>query len=53
MKNFRMKGAAYYYKGMALKQKQIKDKAKENFELALRDPQYKRLAEYELKLMQQ
>jgi tetratricopeptide (TPR) repeat protein len=51
MKNFKMKGAAYYYKGMALKQKQILDKAKENFELAFKDPTYKRLAEYELKLL--
>ncbi len=51
MKNFKMKGAAYYYKGMALKQKQILDKAKENFELAQKDANYKRLADYELKLL--
>ena len=51
LRNFRMKGAAYYYKGMALKQKQNMDKAKENFQLALKDPQYKRLADYELKLL--
>ena len=50
-KNFKMKGAAYYYKGMVFKQKQDPAHAKENFEFALKDPQYKRLADYELKLM--
>jgi len=51
MKSSSLKGAAYYYKGMALKQLQDVPKAKENFELAKRDPQYKRLADYELNLM--
>jgi tetratricopeptide (TPR) repeat protein len=51
MKSSILKGAAYYYKGMALKQLQDVLKAKENFELAKRDPQYKRLADYELNLL--
>lgn len=51
MKSSGLKGAAYYYKGMGLKQKQDIAKAKENFELAKRDAQYKRLADYELNLM--
>lgn len=49
--NSKLKGAAYYYKGLALKQKQDTEKAKEYFELAKKDPQYKKLAEYELKYM--
>ncbi len=49
--NSKLKGAAYYYKGLALKQKQDTEKAKENFELAKKDPQYKKLAEYELKYL--
>lgn len=51
LKSSNLKAAAYYYKGMALKQKQDITKAKENFELAKKDPQYKRLAEYELNLL--
>ncbi len=51
MKSSGLKGAAYYYKGMSLKQKQDIAKARENFELAKRDAQYKRLADYELNLM--
>ncbi|MEG8945881.1 tetratricopeptide repeat protein [Rosettibacter firmus] len=51
MKTTKLKGAAYYYKGLAFKQKNDITKAKENFELAKRDPQYKRLVEYELKLL--
>lgn len=51
MKTTSLRGAAYYYKGMAYKQKQDITKAKENFELAKKDPQYKRLAEYELNLL--
>lgn len=51
MKVTSLRGAAYYYKGMAYKQKQDITKAKENFELAKKDPQYKRLAEYELNLL--
>lgn len=50
-KNFKQKGAANYYKGMAFKQKQDLEKAKEYFALAQKDPQYKRLADYELNLM--
>lgn len=51
LKSSGLKGAAYYYKGMSLKQKQDIAKAKENFELAKRDAQYKRLADYELNLI--
>jgi tetratricopeptide (TPR) repeat protein len=51
LKSSSLKGAAYYYKGMGLKQKQDIIKAKENFELAKRDAQYKRLADYELNLL--
>ncbi len=51
MKTSNLKGAAYYYKGLAFKKKNDIAKAKENFELAKRDPQYKRLVEYELKLL--
>jgi len=51
LKSSNLKGAAHYYKGMALKQKQEISKAKESFELARRDAQYKRLAEYELNLL--
>ncbi|MDQ7815609.1 MAG: tetratricopeptide repeat protein [Melioribacteraceae bacterium] len=51
LKSSGLKGAAYYYKGMGLKQKQDITKAKENFELAKRDAQYKRLADYELNLL--
>lgn len=51
MKTSRLKGAAYYYKAMAFKQKQDLNQAKENFMLAQKDPQYKKLADYELKLL--
>jgi tetratricopeptide (TPR) repeat protein len=51
LKSSNLKGAAYYYKGMALKQKQDITKAKENFELAKKDAQYRRLADYELNLL--
>lgn len=48
MKNTTFKGAAYYYKGLAYKKMDDAAKAKENFELAKRDPQYKKLSDYEL-----
>lgn len=51
MKTTNLKGAAYYYKAMAFKQKNDIIKAKENFELAKKDPQYRKLVEYELKLL--
>ncbi len=51
IKTSRLKGAAYYYKGMAFKQKQDIEKAKQFFEESKKDPQYKRLAEYELNLL--
>jgi len=43
------KGAAYYYKGLAFKGKEDKVKAKENFEIAVKDRKYKSNSEYELK----
>lgn len=51
MKSTNLRGAGYYYKGMSFKQKQDITKAKDNFELAKKDPQYRKLAEYELNLM--
>lgn len=51
MKTTSLRGAGYYYKGMSYKQKQDITKAKENFELAKKDPQYRKLAEYELNLL--
>ncbi|MBX3007588.1 MAG: tetratricopeptide repeat protein [Melioribacteraceae bacterium] len=51
MKNSKMHGAANYYKGMAFKQKQDLTKAKQLFEEAKKDVQYRKLAEYELKLL--
>lgn len=43
------KGAAYYYKGLAFKGKNDKVKAKENFEIAVKDSKYKTNSQYELK----
>jgi len=43
------KGAPYYYKGLAFKGLGDKDKAKDNFEIAAKDKQYKNNANYELK----
>ena len=43
------KGAPYYYKGLAFKGKDEVDKAKENFQIASKDKQYKSSSEYELK----
>ncbi len=51
MKSTNLKGAGYYYKAMSYKQLQDITKAKENFELAKKDPQYRKLAEYELNLL--
>jgi len=42
------KGGPYYYMGVAYKNKGDKEKAKEMFDLAKTDPNYKKLAEYEL-----
>ena len=50
MKSSKLKGAAYYY-SLAYKGKEDKEKAKENFELAKKDPQYKNNSEYELKML--
>jgi tetratricopeptide (TPR) repeat protein len=43
------KGAGYYYKGLAFKGKKDNVKAKENFEIAVKDQQYKTNSQYELK----
>lgn len=43
------KGAPYYYKGLAFKGLGDKEKAKENFKIAVKDKQYKNNAKYELK----
>lgn len=51
MKGSRLVGAAYYYKGLAYKGIGDKDKAKENFDLAKKDPLYKKNSEYELSLL--
>ncbi len=45
------KGGAYYYMGLAYKNKQDLTKAKENFNLAKTDVSYKKVAEYELGLL--
>ncbi|GJQ61902.1 MAG: hypothetical protein SCALA702_09550 [Melioribacteraceae bacterium] len=45
------KGGPYYFKGLAFKNKKDLAKARENFEIAKKDPQYKTNSEYELKLM--
>jgi tetratricopeptide (TPR) repeat protein len=42
------KGGPYYYMGVAYKNKGDKEKAKEMFDQAKTDPNYKKLAEYEL-----
>lgn len=46
------KGGPYYYMGIAYKFKGDTQKAKEMFNNAKADPQYKRTAEYELSVMQ-
>ncbi|MFA3781552.1 tetratricopeptide repeat protein [Melioribacteraceae bacterium 4301-Me] len=51
MKNSSLKGAAYYYRGLAYKKLNDSAKARENFELAKKDPQYKKLSDYELNNM--
>jgi len=43
------KGAGYYYKGLAFKGLEDKDKAKENFKVSVKDKTYKASSEYELK----
>jgi len=45
------KGGPFYFKGLAFKNKNENQKAKENFEIAKKDPQYKTNCEYELKLL--
>lgn len=45
------KGAPYYYKGLAFKGMNDNAKAKENFEVAVKDAQYKGVAQHELNLM--
>lgn len=45
------KGGPYYFKGLAFKNKNDKQKAIENFEIAKKDPQYRASSEYELKLL--
>ncbi|MCK9281937.1 MAG: tetratricopeptide repeat protein [Melioribacteraceae bacterium] len=51
LKSSSLKGAAYYYKGLGFKRKDDITKAKENFELAKKDAQYRKLSEYELNLL--
>lgn len=46
------KGGSYYYMGVAYKFKGDTQKAKEMFNNAKVDPQYKKTAEYELSLLQ-
>ncbi len=43
------KGAGYYYKGLAFKGLEDKDKARENFKVSVKDKTYKASSEYELK----
>ncbi|MCF6270113.1 MAG: tetratricopeptide repeat protein [Melioribacteraceae bacterium] len=43
------KGAGYYYKGLAFKGLDDKEKARENFKIAVKDKTYKASSEYELK----
>jgi superkiller protein 3 len=43
------KGAGYYYKGLAFKGKDNKEKAIENFKIAVKDSKYKSNSQYELK----
>ena len=45
------KGAGYYYKGLAFKGLEDKEKAIENFKISKKDKTYKALSEYELKNM--
>lgn len=45
------KGGPYYYIGLGYRNKGDMNKAKENFNLAKADPQYKKIAEYELSLL--
>lgn len=45
------KGAAYYYKGLAYKGLEDKLKAKENFEVSVKDKKYKANSKYELDLL--
>jgi tetratricopeptide (TPR) repeat protein len=42
------KGAPYYYKGLAFKGKNELDKARENFNVSVKDKQYKNSSKYEL-----
>ena len=43
------KGAGYYYKGLAFKGLEDKEKARENFKISVKDRTYKASSEYELK----
>jgi len=43
------KGAGYYYKGLAFKGLEDKEKARENFKVSVKDKTYKASSEYELK----
>ncbi len=43
------KGAGYYYKGLAFKGLENKEKAIESFKVSIKDKSYKALSEYELK----
>ncbi len=43
------KGAGYYYKGLAFKGLDDKEKARENFKISVKDKTYKASSEYELK----
>lgn len=45
------KGAGYYYKGLAFKGLEQKDKAIESFKMAAKDRTYKANSQYELKLL--
>lgn len=45
------KGGPYYYMGLGFKNKGDVTKARENFNLSKADPQYKKVAEYELSLI--
>jgi tetratricopeptide (TPR) repeat protein len=46
------KGAPYYYKGLAFKNKGDMAKARENFNAGKDDPKYKKLIEYEMSMLQ-
>jgi tetratricopeptide (TPR) repeat protein len=43
------KGAGYYYKGLAFKGLENKEKARENFKISVKDKTYKASSKYELK----